>query len=121
MIPKEPMPCRLAELRRARGLSQERLSRAAGLSDAAVCRIEGRQGGVTLRTARAIARALGVSVDEVWPEGDGRHDAVAEVDAKLADWQRQEAIDARVRRSRLDQFSSATRVVRVRDARGAES
>lgn len=52
-------------VRRARakaGLSARGLSTAAGLSPSAVYQIE-RRGGMSLETARALARVLGVSVE----------------------------------------------------------
>lgn len=59
---------RVRDLRLERGLSQEALARKAGLSLGAVRQVETGRRRPRLRTARAIAHALGVSVDEVFPE-----------------------------------------------------
>jgi transcriptional regulator with XRE-family HTH domain len=61
---------RLRALRRARGLSQEALSRASGVSATVISRIE--RGAIvepSLRTLRALAKALDVTLDELAGEG----------------------------------------------------
>lgn len=60
---------RVRDLRLERGLSQEALARKAGLSLMGVRQVEtGRRRNPRKRTKEAIARALGVSVTEVFPE-----------------------------------------------------
>lgn len=56
---------RIKELRRARGLSQERLAYLAGLSVKTVQRSEG-NGGLHERTLRKIAKALGVEPGDLF-------------------------------------------------------
>jgi DNA-binding XRE family transcriptional regulator len=58
----------LRYLRHARGLTQAGLAAAAGLGLRTVIRVEHGEVEPTLRTARAIARALGVSLDDVFTE-----------------------------------------------------
>jgi transcriptional regulator with XRE-family HTH domain len=55
---------RLAELRRAKGWSQEALARAAGLSTSAVSKAENSGVDVSWSTAVKLADALGVSLDQ---------------------------------------------------------
>jgi transcriptional regulator with XRE-family HTH domain len=58
---------RVREVRLQRFLTQEKVARLANVSLRSVTRFE--QGeSVTLRTAQAIARALGVTVDELFEE-----------------------------------------------------
>lgn len=59
---------RLKELREAAGLSQEKLARAADISFRTVQHIEKHHGDPRLSTARRLAKALGVTVDELLPE-----------------------------------------------------
>lgn len=60
--------CRLRELRLASGLSQEGLARKAGMSTAGLRDLEhGARKNPRTRTAQAIAAALGVSIDAIWP------------------------------------------------------
>jgi len=54
--------------REHRGLSQERLAEAAGLSKAYVSQIESGKRTGSARTLRAVARALTVTVDALIPE-----------------------------------------------------
>ena len=65
---------RIRQLREERGMSQEALARAAGLSVGVVTKLErtkGRQQDVRLGTAVALADALGVTVDElIRPKGE---------------------------------------------------
>ncbi len=56
----------IKKLRKARGLSQDRLSRLADISHATIIKIE--LGGIkspTIDTVQKIAKALGVSIDEL--------------------------------------------------------
>lgn len=59
----------LLKLRTGRGLTLQKLAELSGVS---VQRLHSLQlkdrGGPTLQSARKIAAALGVSVDDVWPE-----------------------------------------------------
>jgi len=56
----------IRRLRKAKGLSQDKLSRLADVSHATIIKIE--SGGIqspTINTVQKIAKALGVSVDEL--------------------------------------------------------
>lgn len=60
-------PNRLADLRHERGLSQNALARLADTTVFTISRIEG-GGTPRIPTARRIAAALEVSLDDIWPE-----------------------------------------------------
>ena len=63
---------RVKELREARGLSQQALAMAAGLSISVVAQLEqGLRADPRLSTAVALASALGVSMDELLRESGG--------------------------------------------------
>lgn len=66
----------LQVLRREHGkMSQEDLANAAGLTWGTVSRVERGEVSPSLKTAQALARALGVTVDEIdWPQGKGTKD-----------------------------------------------
>lgn len=65
-MPKvETFPARLRRLRRERGLTMRGLARAAGLPDRALENYEHGRRQPTLPVARALAKALGVSLDEL--------------------------------------------------------
>ncbi len=67
-----PIKDRLKELRKAAGLTQQALATKAGLSMSAVIHIEaGRIPDPRVSTMKAIARALGVSVDELLADDEG--------------------------------------------------
>jgi len=56
----------LRKLREAKGLSQERLARLADVANNTIVKIEaGKNKNPTLNTLKKIAKALGVSVDEL--------------------------------------------------------
>lgn len=57
---------RLRALRRAREMTQAELARLAGISTPYVCEIEKGKVAPSLATARALARVLGVSIDEAF-------------------------------------------------------
>ena len=60
------LPNRIRELRRARGLTQTELARAAGVTAEQVSRWEtGRRPTMLLTTARRLAAALGVRIDDL--------------------------------------------------------
>jgi putative transcriptional regulator len=62
---------RVAEIRRAHKISQERLALKAGLRRETITRLErGDQAGVQLATAVKIARAFGMTVDELLKDVD---------------------------------------------------
>ena len=65
----EPRLTGLKQARELRGMTQEELATAAGLSRGAISLLETGKGvyGVSLRTARAISAALGYSVDNLFP------------------------------------------------------
>lgn len=58
---------RLGELRRSAGLTQQELAFKANLSISTVAKVEQGKTAPALDTARAIAAALGVTIDEIWP------------------------------------------------------
>jgi transcriptional regulator with XRE-family HTH domain len=61
---------RLLQLRQRHSLTQARLARAAGLSAAVVASVEqGQRADPRFSTVIKLARALGVSVDDLVPEG----------------------------------------------------
>ncbi len=70
-MPTDPplFSSRLRSLRDGRGLTQEALARAAGLSTRAVVELEGGRRRPLLETATALARALGCTVDAFLREG----------------------------------------------------
>jgi DNA-binding XRE family transcriptional regulator len=61
----------------AAGLSQGQLALRAGVARETVVRIEGERGAPTLRTAHALAGALGTQVDAVFP-ATNEHDPAGE-------------------------------------------
>ncbi|SFV07794.1 helix-turn-helix transcriptional regulator [Alicyclobacillus macrosporangiidus] len=68
-----PKPTRLKLVLVMRGLKQEWLAEQTGLPSTTVSRIV--NGATpTLRNAQKIARALGVSVDDLWPLEEGESD-----------------------------------------------
>jgi transcriptional regulator with XRE-family HTH domain len=66
---------RLRALREARGLSQAELGERAGLNQFSVAKLEQGVREPTWATALALARALGVEVQEFVAEGAGRAEA----------------------------------------------
>lgn len=70
---------RIRRRRQELGLSQQDLSEATGLRRAAISELErGKKTGMTIDTAKALARALGVSVDYLigtWDESEGHLEA----------------------------------------------
>lgn len=65
----------LARARAARGLSQPELSKASGVQQAGISRIENGRGKSTLATLDRLARALDVRVSLVDTRGDQHHAA----------------------------------------------
>ena len=59
---------KLRATRRAKGLKQEDLAAAAGVSQSTIVRLESGQNEPTFGTALRIARALGVSPLDLWDE-----------------------------------------------------
>ena len=76
-----PSPARLAELRRARGLSQEELAGRAGVKQASISRIENR-GDVLVSTLASIVGAMGavLSIRARFPDGTEREIELAPPD-----------------------------------------
>ncbi len=72
MTMTEPIPAigeRIRELRTAAGMSQQALAMAAGLSMSVVSQLEqGYRDDPRISTVAAIARALGVTIDELMPK-----------------------------------------------------
>lgn len=67
---------RLRERRKAAEMAQEALARAVPCSLATVQRLEAGKGArPSLRSAQGIARALGCTVDDLWPAGEANGDA----------------------------------------------
>ena len=64
---RERIGKRIAQLREAKGWTQEELSELAGLQRTHVSRIENGRYAVTLETIQAIAEALGMTVDIIDP------------------------------------------------------
>lgn len=73
------MKNRLQEFRRNAGLTQFELAIKAGLHPSAIAKFEQGTQSPRLGTAQAIARALGVSTDDVWPTETLDESAPAEV------------------------------------------
>jgi transcriptional regulator with XRE-family HTH domain len=74
-----PIKDRLKALRKEKQLTQQSLAVKAGLSVSAVVQIEnGTIPDPRLSTVRALARGLGVTLDELGAEDDGGEDAAAE-------------------------------------------
>lgn len=63
---------RLGQVRREQGLTQRELAARAGITQVALSHLETRRAQPRLTTARALAAALGVSVDELWPTSNGK-------------------------------------------------
>lgn len=61
----EGLAARVRLLREARGWTQQELAGRAGVSQAAVARMEAGERGPLLTTAWRVGRALGVSLDEL--------------------------------------------------------
>lgn len=61
-----PMTTRVRELRKQRGWDQEELAHRAGVSQSSVSRIENGQQNATLGAIERVARALGVTVPELF-------------------------------------------------------
>ncbi|GLG01195.1 hypothetical protein Alches_12340 [Alicyclobacillus hesperidum subsp. aegles] len=66
------METRLKKLLKERGLKQGWVAEQTGISLGAMSAIVNGKSDPTLRSARAIARVLGVSIEELWPEEDER-------------------------------------------------
>lgn len=63
------MVMNMRDLRKQRGWTQEDLARAANLTTGTISRVERGEDIPNLPTAQAIARALGVGVDDIeWPK-----------------------------------------------------
>ena len=62
-----PFASRLRDLRRSRGLTQQALADAAGLTNVHVSRLErgSRGAGIRHETLRRLAQALGVGIDDL--------------------------------------------------------
>ncbi len=67
--PTGPAPNRIRELREARGWSQEKLAAEAEVSFFTISRLENGHHRPNRSTAKAIANALGVHVEELFEEG----------------------------------------------------
>lgn len=61
MRPAPSITVRLAEVRRAQGLSQAELGRRSGVNQSVISRLEAGQCGVDLRVLARLAEALGVN------------------------------------------------------------
>ena len=70
--PTTPLAQHLAQLMRERGLSQNALARAIGVNQGQICNVlfrGGRKGaGFSLEMAGKLAKALGISLDDFYPE-----------------------------------------------------
>ena len=66
----QPDPTRLRLARQARGLSQQQLAGVAGVTRQAVSAVESGHSDPSLRVALALARALGMTVEELFGPGD---------------------------------------------------
>ena len=62
---------RLRQARQAKGLSQRKLADAAGITQVALSHLETGRSSPRLTTARALAAALKVDVDSIWPDTNG--------------------------------------------------
>jgi putative transcriptional regulator len=65
---------RLKQIMRERGLKQAWVAQQAGISPAQLSLLANGKGEPTLRTARAISRVLGVSIEELWPAEDNKEE-----------------------------------------------
>lgn len=63
------VPNRVREFRTARGWTLEELEAASGLTNGFISEIERGLKIPTIRSCQALARALGVSVEELFPNG----------------------------------------------------
>jgi putative molybdopterin biosynthesis protein len=66
----QPDPTRLRLARQARGLSQQQLAGVAGVTRQAVSAVESGHSDPSLRVALALARALGMTVEDLFGPGD---------------------------------------------------
>jgi transcriptional regulator with XRE-family HTH domain len=62
---KHDLGARVRDLRTLRGLSQAELAVASGLSQPTISDVETGSAGVRIETAASLARALGVTLDEL--------------------------------------------------------
>jgi len=63
------MKTNLKRILQERGLKQKWLEEKSGVSHAAMSSLVNGKSGPTLRSARAIAKVLGLNIEEIWPEG----------------------------------------------------
>jgi transcriptional regulator with XRE-family HTH domain len=70
--PLDTFAANVRRVRRARGLSQERLALASGLNTTHVAKIERSEREPGVRTVSKLTIALGVSADELFDGLDGR-------------------------------------------------
>jgi transcriptional regulator with XRE-family HTH domain len=75
MITEMPFHTRLKALREARGLTQDGLARAAGLTVSTVTKLERPGKEPSWDTAKKLAKALGVTLDELADEEDSPPEA----------------------------------------------
>lgn len=70
-IKREPIGVLIKRLREEKGLSQRKLEQISGINRGYICQLEaGKAVGITIRTARALAKGLGVS-PEIFLKPDG--------------------------------------------------
>jgi transcriptional regulator with XRE-family HTH domain len=59
---------RIKQIRKKQKLSQGELAKMAGIDQSDLSKIENDKKSITLDTAKKIARALGYSVEHIWPD-----------------------------------------------------
>jgi putative transcriptional regulator len=62
------MESRLKEIAHSRGIKQKWVEEQAGISHSAMSALWTGKSEPTLKSARAISKVLGVSIDEIWPD-----------------------------------------------------
>ncbi|KPV42036.1 helix-turn-helix transcriptional regulator [Alicyclobacillus ferrooxydans] len=64
------MESKLKDILKSRGIKQKWLEEQTGISHAAMSSLCNHKSEPTLKSARAISKALGVPIEEIWPDDE---------------------------------------------------